>query len=94
VRITVSRAEALRPVALGFLLMAAIAATHRLRFQWARYPTAANPSGEGHFERLVGRRGIRRHYDAAPQDIDADLVRAWTDVGDWLARAEPALLYR
>ena len=45
---------ALRPVALGLLLMAAIVSTHRLRFQWARYPTAANPGGDGHFERLIG----------------------------------------
>ncbi|MHB8837554.1 MAG: exo-beta-N-acetylmuramidase NamZ family protein [Gemmatimonadaceae bacterium] len=93
VRIAVTSAAALRPVALGFLLMAAIATTHRLRFQWARYPTAANPSGEGHFERLVGRRGIRRHFDAAPQDIDADLVRRWTDTGDWAARVGAELLY-
>jgi uncharacterized protein YbbC (DUF1343 family) len=94
VRIAVTSAAALRPVALGFLLMAAIATTHRLRFQWARYPTAANPSGQEHFERLVGRRGIRRHFDAAPQAIDAELVRAWTDTGDWSARVGPELLYR
>ncbi|MBM3908310.1 MAG: DUF1343 domain-containing protein [Gemmatimonadetes bacterium] len=93
VRVTVTNPDALRPVALGFLLMAAIATTHRLRFQWARYPTAANPSGEGHFERLAGRRGIRRHYDAAPEDIDADLVRAWTDVGDWHQRVGAGVLY-
>jgi uncharacterized protein YbbC (DUF1343 family) len=94
VHITVTSPAALRPVALGFLLMAAIVTTHRLRFQWARYPTAANPSGNQHFERLVGRRGIRRPFDAAPQDIDAELVRAWTDTGDWTERVGAALLYR
>lgn len=93
IRITVTWAGALRPVALGLLLMAAVAGTHRLRFQWARYPTAANPSGEGHFERLVGRRDIRRHFDRAPQDIDAEQVRAWTEVGDWVERVEPVLVY-
>jgi uncharacterized protein YbbC (DUF1343 family) len=93
IRITVTRASALRPVALGLLLMAAVASTHRLRFQWARYPTAANPSGEGHFERLVGRRDIRRFYDKSPQDIDAKQVRAWTEVGNWAERVEPVLVY-
>ncbi|MBA4071981.1 MAG: DUF1343 domain-containing protein [Gemmatimonas sp.] len=93
IRITVTWAGALRPVALGLLLMAAVASTHRLRFQWARYPTAANPSGEGHFERLVGRRDIRRVFDKTPQDIDAEQVRAWTEVGDWAERVEPVLVY-
>ncbi len=94
IRISVTNADALRPVALGLLLMAAVANTHRLRFQWARYPTAANPSGEGHFERLIGRRGIRRYFDSAPQSIDADQVRAWTEVGDWAERVSTGLLYR
>lgn len=92
-RITVTWAGALRPVALGLLLMAAVASTHRLRFQWARYPTAANPSGEGHFERLVGRNDIRRVFDKTPQDIDAEQVRAWTEVGDWVQRVGPILVY-
>ncbi|MFA6166515.1 MAG: DUF1343 domain-containing protein [Gemmatimonadaceae bacterium] len=93
IRITVTWAGALRPVALGLLLMAAVASTHRLRFQWTRYPTAANPSGEGHFERLVGRRDIRRVFDKAPQDIDAEQVRSWTEVGDWAERVGPVLEY-
>lgn len=91
VRVRVADAGALRPVALGLLLMAAIASTHRLRFQWARYPTAANPGGEGHFERLIGRRDIRRQFDVSPGDIDADIVRGWTSVGDWAERVGPSL---
>ena len=93
IRVQVTNAAALRPVALGLLLLAAIATTHRLRFQWARYPTAANPSGEGHFERLIGRRDIRRRFDASPAGIDAETVRGWTAVGDWAERVQPALLY-
>jgi len=94
IRIRVTNPVALRPVAMGLLLLAAIASTHRLRFQWARYPTAANPGGQGHFERLVGRRDIRRRFDAAPHLIDADVVREWTGIGDWGVRVEPLLLYR
>lgn len=93
VRVRITDERALRPVALGLLLLAAIASTHRLRFQWARYPTAANPSGEGHFERLIGQRDIRRVYDKAPESIDADMVRGWTSVGDWATRVAPALVY-
>lgn len=93
IHVRVTRPEALRPVALGLLLLAAIATTHRLRFQWARYPTAANPSGEGHFERLIGRRGIRRVFDASPGEIDADGVRAWTSIDDWAARVGGVLAY-
>ena len=93
IRITVTWAGALRPVALGLLLMASVASPHRLRLQWARYPTAANPSGEGHFERLVGRRDIRRVFDKTPQNIDAEQVRSWTEVGDWVQRATPVLVY-
>jgi len=93
VRVTVTSPNALRPVALGLLLMAAIASTHRLRFQWARYPTAANPGGDGHFERLIGQRDIRRVFDRAPQGIGADVVRGWTAVGTWPDRVAPVLLY-
>lgn len=93
VRVRVTDAAALRPVALGLLLMAAIVSTHRLRFQWARYPTAANPGGEGHFERLIGRLDIRRRFDASSFDIDAKVVRDWTSVGDWAERVGPALCY-
>lgn len=93
VRVRVTDASAMRPVALGLLLMAAIVSTHRLRFQWARYPTAANPGGEGHFERLIGRRDIRRHFDASPSDIDETMVRDWTSVEDWGERVEGSLCY-
>lgn len=93
IRVRVIDASVLRPVALGLLLMAAIVSTHRLRFQWARYPTAANPSGDGHFERLIGRRDIRRHFDASPAAIDAGMVREWTSVEDWVERVETSLCY-
>jgi uncharacterized protein YbbC (DUF1343 family) len=93
VRVTVTSSDVLRPVALGLLLMAAIASTHRLRFQWAKYPTAANPSGDGHFERLIGTREIRGVFDRAPHSIDADMVRTWTAIGDWAERVTPVLLY-
>jgi len=94
VRIQVTSPDALRPVALGLLLLAAVVSTHRLRFQWARYPSLANPSGEDHFERLIGLQGIRRYFDASPEAIDAEMVRRWTATDDWAERVSPELLYR
>jgi uncharacterized protein YbbC (DUF1343 family) len=72
VRINVLDPPAVRPVSLGIRLLAVIIATHRPAFTWAIYPTAANPGGEGHFERLVGVSGIRQALDdpdAAPKPL-------------------------
>ncbi len=93
IRVRVTDDAVMRPVALGLLLMAAIVSTHRLRFQWAKYPTAANPGGDGHFERLIGRRDIRRHFDATSFGIDAEMVSEWTGVGDWGERVGDSLCY-
>lgn len=93
VRIMITAPDVLRPVSLGLLLLASVITTHRLQFQWARYPTAANPSGDGHFERLIGRHGIRRHFDEMPDAIDAEMIRTWTSTNDWINRVTPELLY-
>src|SRR5690606_9085285 len=45
VRIAVRQPARVRPVALGIALLADVAAHHRGTFSWARYPTAANPTG-------------------------------------------------
>ncbi|MBI3504422.1 MAG: DUF1343 domain-containing protein [Proteobacteria bacterium] len=93
IRVTVTDARLVRPVALGLFLLAAVMATHRLRFAWARYPTAANPSGQGHFERLIGRSGIRARLDVAPDRVDGALVADWTGADGWADRTAGALLY-
>ncbi|MEQ1693413.1 MAG: DUF1343 domain-containing protein [Gemmatimonas sp.] len=80
-------------VAFGLLLLAAIVRTHAEHFRWNTYPTAANPSGAGHFERLLGRRDIRGAYDVAPLSIDVERVRAWTTTADWSARVRDVLCY-
>ena len=93
IRLIVSDGATFRPVATGLLLLAAVIKTHRLRFAWARYPTAANPSGDGHFERLVGNRAIRSRLDADPSGVNAAMVAEWLAVDTWAARVRPALLY-
>ena len=93
VRVRVTDATVARPVALGLRLMAAIAATHRGSFQWATYPTAANPDGHGHFERLLGRGDVRGVIDTAPDAVDAAMVNGWTTIGDWRERVRGELCY-
>lgn len=93
VHIRVTSPVDVRPVALGLTVMAAIAARHRGHFQWARYPTAANPEGAGHFERLLGRSDVRRAFDEATDVIDAERIAAWTSVGNWRERVRDVLCY-
>jgi uncharacterized protein YbbC (DUF1343 family) len=93
IRIEVTDGHVLRPVALGILLLAAVVTTHRLRFAWWKYPTAANPSGDGHFERLIGRRGVQARLDASPDTVDGTQVTEWTRAEGWAERVGPTLLY-
>jgi uncharacterized protein YbbC (DUF1343 family) len=88
VRLEVVDRYAVRPVALGFALLEAISRRHHDSFAWTTYPTAANPSGGGHLERLVGTRVVRAHLDAGRRVPDLLL-----GTGDWGARVEPVRLY-
>ncbi|HEY8469010.1 MAG TPA: DUF1343 domain-containing protein [Longimicrobiales bacterium] len=93
VRITVQDPAHVRPVALGLALLADIAEHHRGVFAWARYPTAANPTGAGHLERLAGTGAIRRAIDAAPNDVDSAIIAAWTAAPGWAERWHAVRLY-
>ena len=84
--------EALRPVAFGLHLLSVVIREHPGEFRWTSYPTAANPSGEGHFERLVGKAGIREVLEASPPNL-AGRIDAWTSAPGWQERVEDVLLY-
>lgn len=88
VRLEITDRRALRPVRAGVTLLEAIRRLHREDFRWATYPTVANPSGEGHFERLSGTRALRAHIDA-----DERIPDSMFDVGDWEERTRDTLLY-
>lgn len=92
VRLEVTDPRVSRPVAAGLMLLASAIALHREKFRWANYPTTANPRGNDHFERLIGRRGIRGVLEQGTTDIRR-LVTGWTTVGDWPGRVKPFLLY-
>ena len=88
-----SAASSVRPVATGFALLADIIALHPREFTWLPYPTAANPTGGGHFERLVGVGGIREQLTAAPETVDTATLRAWTAAPGWADRWRGVQLY-
>jgi len=92
VRLRITAPKQIRPVAAGLVLLAAVIVTQRRRFRWARYPTAANPSGEGHFERLIGRPGLREVLEEHPETVAAR-VPEWTAATGWEDRVKTRLLY-
>lgn len=94
VRIIITDAERVRPVAVGIALLADVAATQRGKFAWAHYPTAANPSGGGHLERLVGTSAVRAVIDRAPERVNQKQICDWTAAPGWAERWRSVLLYR
>ena len=92
VRLRTEDDESARPVAVGIHLLASVLRSHRQNFRWMNYPTAANPGGEDHFERLIGRAGIREMLEASPPDLE-ERVKDWTATPNWEERTEGHLLY-
>jgi uncharacterized protein YbbC (DUF1343 family) len=89
----VTEPEAARPVAAGIALLADIAALHPRDFAWAMYPTAANLSGEGHLERLLGSSAACEALRREPTRVTDDVIASWTAVPGWRTRCGPLLLY-
>jgi uncharacterized protein YbbC (DUF1343 family) len=86
-------ARALRPVAVGLQLLAAVMALHPRDFAWMPYPTAANPSGENHLARLIGRVDCADQLAALSPARRAPTLAAWTGVPGWSERVGPVLVY-
>lgn len=86
-------AQQLHPVALGLTLLAAIIELHPAEFDWARYPTAANPDGHDHLARLVGHMGVEKRLAALTPTQRNATIAALTRADDWSARVSAALLY-
>lgn len=92
IRLCVTEAKAFRPVRTGLHVLAQIIRDLREPFRWAHYPTAANPTGEGHFERLIGQGGIRESLERGCGGWN-EHIRAWTSVPAWPERVKEFLLY-
>jgi uncharacterized protein YbbC (DUF1343 family) len=83
----------LRPVALGLRLLSLLRTLFPNRFSWTPYPTQANPAGEDHLLRLVGRSEVVDTLERTPESIDKETLLGWTRVREWWDRAGPFLLY-
>jgi uncharacterized protein YbbC (DUF1343 family) len=92
VRLVITNARSLRPVSAGLQLIAILLELHADQFSFSPYPTAANESGGGHFDRLVGSPEVRTSLNSNPRDA-APRIERWTATGDWTARAQAHLLY-
>jgi uncharacterized protein YbbC (DUF1343 family) len=93
VLLQVSEPRLVRPVALGLRLLALLPTLWPERFSWAPYPTAVNPSGEGHLFRLLGQGVLVDTLARIPESVGNPEIEAWTRAPGWWARAEPHLLY-
>jgi len=92
VRLLVTGPCVFRPVRTGLHLLPTMLEMHRQDFHWATYPTAANPSGAEHFERLIGKVGVREVLEENPPDLAAR-VKEWTAVPGCPERVKHALIY-
>jgi uncharacterized protein YbbC (DUF1343 family) len=83
----------LRPVAVGLQLLSALIALHPRDFAWIPYPTAANPTGANHFERLIGRTDVADQLGLLTPAQRTLTISEWTRVPRWRERVGPVLLY-
>lgn len=92
VRLVVNDARTFHPVAAGLLLLATVIELNREQFRWANYPTAANPTGQGHFERLIGRADGGDVLEKGPAPL-REWMKEWATAPDWPTRVKDVLLY-
>jgi uncharacterized protein YbbC (DUF1343 family) len=86
VQLRTNEPAAVRPVLTALALLADVIATHPREFAWGRYRTVANPEGEGHFERLFGRSGVRAELERAPAQFTTEVLQSMTETPGWAER--------
>lgn len=80
----VTDADAFYPVRSGLALLRAIAQAHPHQLTERPYPTAANPSGRGHLDRLLGQPGSFAHL-LSGEDFITDIAAEWEGMmGEYL----------
>lgn len=92
IRLHITDPRGFRPVATSLHLLAIFLRLHPDRVTFTPYPTTANESGGGHFDRLMGTRDIRLSLQRNP-DPPAEQIIHWTAAADWPQRVRPHLLY-
>jgi uncharacterized protein YbbC (DUF1343 family) len=86
IRFDVVQPPLVRPVAAALALLCDIAATHPNHFAWAPYPTAANPSGKHHLERLLGTGLPVATIGRAAGRVTDAMIRDWVAAPGWEPR--------
>lgn len=84
--------HAFRPVATGLVIICLLKHHYPNDFQWDVYPTHVNPSGEAHFDKLVGQRNVRHQIEANSLNFLKEIPQL-TQVLDWPERVKSYLLY-
>ena len=86
-------ARSVRPVLAALLLIRLVRDAHPESFAWSTYPTAVNPTGERHLDKLSGVAGAESLFDQ-PWDEFRAAVERLTDCTGWASRVQPYLLYQ
>jgi uncharacterized protein YbbC (DUF1343 family) len=91
--IDVVEPDLVRPVASGLACLSDVAAVHGSTFAWRGYSTAANPSGAGHLERLLGSGRIADAITRHPELATDAVIAEWVAAPGWDERWRAVLQY-
>ncbi len=78
--------DLLRPVELGILIITTLFQLYPQQLKERLYPTAANPSGSGHLDKLLG---INQAFKSICEQKNIEVSIS----ADWIQRIQPYLLY-
>jgi uncharacterized protein YbbC (DUF1343 family) len=80
-------------VLFGFLLVKCVKDQHS-SFAWGTYPTAVNPTGEHHFDRLSGVANSQQWFDLAVDEFKILIRDRCATSTSWSSTINPFLLYK
>ena len=81
-----------KPVYNGVMILAVLNDLYPQYFKEETYPTAANPSGKNHLEKLAGSIEIKQMIQQPPNELKEQLSH-FLDVENWLQSVQPFILY-
>lgn len=84
--------EVFNPVFFGFLLVKCIK-DHFLSFAWNVYPTAVNPTGQQHLDRLIGVPNSQQWFDLPFEEFRQVVKRQSATAAQWKKNISSELLY-
>jgi uncharacterized protein YbbC (DUF1343 family) len=82
----------LRPVSLAVMLINCIKGSHPKSFEWARYPTHVNPSGERHLDKLFGVPNAESLFSQDWEQFTSG-INQLLNCAAWESSVQPYLLY-